>query len=65
MRTLEDGDDVHRFGVNFASVTAKFGLRHGRANNPSRAGGLKANRQRRLQRGREKGLHEDASFSYI
>jgi hypothetical protein len=30
MRTLEDGDDVHCFGANFASVTAKFGLRHGR-----------------------------------
>ena len=32
---------------------------------PSRAGGLKGNRQRRLQRilGQELGLHEDGSFS--
>ena len=32
---------------------------------PSRAGGLKGNRQRRLQRilGQESGLHEDGSFS--
>jgi hypothetical protein len=32
---------------------------------PSRAGGLKGNRHRRLQRilGQEMGLHEDASFN--
>ena len=39
--------------------------RRGKPITPSRAGGLKGNRQRRLQRilGQELGLHEDGSFS--